>query len=46
MLARRVVREQGEMPAERLKWEVAKLLYASQPQAIALIEQELANVSD
>jgi hypothetical protein len=45
MLARQVTAELGEMPAERLKWEVALRLYASEPSVRAMIEERLRHVS-
>ena len=44
-LARQIVEELGPMPYERLKWEVAKRLYCADPQAVAMIERKLADVS-
>ena len=45
MLARQVTAELGEMPAVRLKWEVALRLYASEPSVRAMIEERLRHVS-
>lgn len=45
LLARQIRKTHGEMPAERLKWEVAKRIYGADPRARALIERELADVS-
>ena len=42
--ARRIVEEMGEMPAERLKWEVALRHYGHQPVMRRLIERVLADV--
>jgi hypothetical protein len=44
-LARQIVAEKGEMPVERLKLEVARRMYAAEPQVVALIDRQLANVS-
>jgi hypothetical protein len=46
MLARQIVAERGPMSPERLKLEVALRQYGADPRARALIERELANVSD
>jgi hypothetical protein len=45
VLAGQITAEMGEMPAERLKWEVALRLYASEPSARAMIEERLRHVS-
>ncbi len=45
LLARQVIAEQGPMPEERLKWEVAKRMYGADPAALAIIEERIANVS-
>lgn len=44
-LARTVVREQGAMSDERLRWEVALRLYQGDAKARAKIEQVLRHVS-
>ena len=46
LIARRVLSELGPLSPERLKWEVAKRLYAADAAAIALIDRKLADVSD
>lgn len=43
-LARQILDEQGPMPFERLKWEVAKRLYCADPAALAMIERILEDV--
>ncbi|MCA9124815.1 MAG: hypothetical protein KDB11_31785 [Planctomycetales bacterium] len=45
LLARQIVAEHGPMPAERLKWEVAKRMYDADPAAREIIERKLADVS-
>jgi len=45
LLARQVINELGAMPAERLKWEVARRMYGSDPTARAIIDRKLDNVS-
>jgi hypothetical protein len=45
LLARQIIVELGEMPDERLKWEVAKRMYGADPAARAIIEQRLDDVS-
>ena len=42
--ARQIVREQGEMSPERLKWEVALRHYGHEPVMRRLIERVLADV--
>jgi hypothetical protein len=44
MIARQIVAERGDMPEERLKWEVALRLYGSDPTVCRMIESELADV--
>ena len=46
MIARRIVSESGPMKPEELKWRVALRQYGADPQAKALIERMLADVSD
>jgi hypothetical protein len=43
-LARQVTAELGDVPAGRLKWEVALRLYGSEPAVRALIEERLRHV--
>lgn len=45
LLGRQVLAELGPIPAQRLKWEVAKRMYGGDPMALALIERKLADVS-
>jgi hypothetical protein len=45
MIARQIVKESGPLPQEVLKWRVAQRLYGREPQAAALIERMLADVS-
>lgn len=45
LLARQITAELGEMTAERLKWEVALRMYGADPEARAVIEQRLKDVS-
>lgn len=45
LLGRVVKVELGPMTEERLKWEVAKRMYGADPNALALIERKLADVS-
>ena len=45
LLARQVVAELGAISEERLKWEVAKRMYGSDPTAKAIIDQRLKDVS-
>lgn len=45
LLARQVVDDLGAMSGERLKWEVARRMYGSDPAARAIIDQRLADVS-
>ena len=44
LLARQVVAELGAISDERLKWEVAKRMYGSDPTAKAIIDQRLKDV--
>jgi hypothetical protein len=44
-LGRQITAEQGPMPVERLRLEVARRLYASDPATCRLIDEALANVS-
>lgn len=45
LLARQVIAELGAISEERLKWEVAKRMYGSDPTAKAIIDQRLEDVS-
>ena len=45
LLGRQVIDEFGAMSPERLKWEVARRLYGSDPAIRAIIDRELADVS-
>lgn len=45
MLARQTSAELGDLPAERLKWEVALRQYGKEPAVRAMIEEMLQNVS-
>jgi hypothetical protein len=45
LLGRQVIDELGAMSTERLKWEVARRLYGSDPAIRAIIDRELADVS-
>jgi hypothetical protein len=45
ILARQLVAELGEMSADELRWRVALRQYGAEPQARALIEEELPRVS-
>ena len=45
MLARRVISELGDVPRERLKWEVAARLYGEDDPVQKAIRQRLADVS-
>ena len=45
LLARQVTDELGAISDERLKWEVAKRMYGSDPTTIAMIDQRLRDVS-
>lgn len=45
LLARQVNTELGVISDERLKWEVAKRLYGSDPTTKAMIDQRLEDVS-
>ena len=44
LLARQVTEELGPLSDERLKWEVARRMYGSDPTAKAIIDQRLKNV--
>ena len=44
LLARQVTSELGAISDERLKWEVAKRMYGSDPAAKAIIDQRLKDV--
>jgi hypothetical protein len=44
LLARQIVAERGPMSNERLKWEVARRLYAADAAAVAMIDRILAHV--
>ena len=44
LLARQVTSELGAISDERLKWEVAKRMYGSDPAANAIIDQRLKDV--
>jgi hypothetical protein len=46
MVGRRVTAEKGDMPPERLKWEVAKRIYANEAELLRLIEEHLSRVSN
>ena len=45
LLARQIIAEFGAVSDERLKWEVAKRLYGSDPTTRAMIDQRLEDVS-
>ena len=45
LLARQVIAELGAISEERLKWEVARRMYGSDPTAKAIIDQRLEDVS-
>lgn len=45
LLARQIIAELGAISDERLKWEVAKRMYGSEPAARAIIDQRLEDVS-
>lgn len=45
MIGRQVIAEHGEMPYERLRWEVALRMYSGDPEICSMIEKKLANVS-
>lgn len=45
LLARQVNTELGVISDERLKWEVAKRMYGSDPTTKAMIDQRLEDVS-
>lgn len=45
LAGRQIVAESGPMSTERLKWEVAKRLYGTDPCARAIIDRKLADVS-
>ena len=44
LLARQVTAELGAISEERLKWEVAKRMYGSDPTVKAIIDQKLEDV--
>ena len=44
-IARQIRAEKGEMPPERLKWEVALRLYGGDDAARAIIQRKLDHVS-
>ena len=44
LLARQVIAELGAISDERLKWEVAKRMYGSDPTARAIIDRRLKDV--
>lgn len=46
LISRQLIEEFGDMPEERLKWEVAKRLYGADPVARAFIDQRISDVSD
>ncbi len=46
MIARQILAQEGPMSDERLRWEVALRLYASDSAVCHLIESRLADVSD
>ncbi len=45
LLARQIIAELGAISDERLRWEVAKRMYGSDPTARAIIERRLEDVS-
>jgi len=45
LLGRQITAEQGPMSAERLKWAVARRMYAADAKAVAMIDRILADVS-
>lgn len=45
LLGRQVVEELGPISDERVKWEVARRMYGSDPAAKAIVERRLADVS-
>ena len=45
LLGRHVIAELGEMPDERLKWEVASRLYRADPSLREMIARKLSDVS-
>ena len=45
LLGRQITAEQGPMSADRLKWEVARRMYAADAKAVAMIDRILADVS-
>jgi len=46
MIGRQVIAELGQMSHERLRWEVALRMYASEPEVCEMIKQKLADVSN
>jgi hypothetical protein len=44
-IGRQIVAEQGPMPPQRLKLEVARRLYQSEPETCRLIDQALTELS-
>lgn len=45
MVGRQIVEQHGPLPPEVLKWRIAERLYGREPQAAALIEKMLCDVS-
>ena len=45
-LGRQVIAEYGEVPYDRLRWEVALRMYASEPAVCELIRERLKDVSN
>lgn len=45
LLARQIIAELGAISDERLKWEVARRMYGSDPAARAIIDRRLEDVS-
>ena len=45
MIGRQVIAEIGEMSYDRLRWEVALRMYASEPEVCKMIREKLADVS-
>jgi hypothetical protein len=45
-LGRQLQKDSGIYSSERLKWEVARRIYLSQPVICQLIEEQIARVSD
>lgn len=44
-IAARIRKQQPNLSDEQLKWQVAMQLYESEPEIVALIERQLADVS-